>query len=426
MNSLANIDLSSPIEIKAYLSEQQAGLEERFFETSIETLQNQRAMMFDDLIIALWQYHQLDTIENLSLNAVGGYGRQTLHPKSDIDICILFDKSLPKAQETNLSAFLTHLWDLGVDIGHAVRSIKENINAAKTDITIATNLLDIRTLVGQPEQAKHILEALYNNSLWNSQKFCEHKLLEQDDRHDKAKNTALYLEPNVKNNPGGMRDVQTIIWIARKHYNVADVQSLKSLGVLKPDEYYELIESYDFICRIRWALHMVSNRAEEKLLFDSRQQIKKDEKRIKFLFEDLKREQDELQAFAKMIDEKIIQAEEAVKVLKLEKQSAAEQTEALNSIEKRTGTVDEVADNDLNRRVKVVKNWFKDLEPEQAAKYLKEFAERGDMAFVAKLLDSLEDRRVAKVLAAFDDAPLVAKIVDTFTKKDRAADTLQR
>jgi aminopeptidase N len=165
---------------------------------------------------------------------------------------------------------------------------------------------------------------------------------------------------------------------------------------------------------------------KEKVLFDSRQQIKKDEKRVKFLFEDLKREQDELKAFAKMIDEKIIQAEEAVKVLKLEKQSAAEQTEALNSIEKRTGTIDEVADNDLNRRVKVVKSWFKDLDPEQAAKYLKEFAERGDMEFVAKLLDSLEDRRIAKVLAAFDDAPLVAQIVDTFTNKDKAAEILQR
>ncbi|MDO6446129.1 [protein-PII] uridylyltransferase [Colwellia sp. 1_MG-2023] len=275
MNSLVNIDLSSSIAMKAYLAEQQQVFEERFFDTPIETLQNQRAILFDQLLIALWQHYQLDTIENLSLNAVGGYGRQTLHPKSDIDICILFDKSIAKNHEANLTAFLTRLWDLGVDIGHAVRSIKENINAAKTDITIATNLLDIRTLVGQPSHAKYMLEALYNNSLWNSEKFCQHKLQEQDDRHDKAKNTALYLEPNIKNNPGGMRDVQTIIWIARKHYNVPDVQSLKSLGVLKSDEYYELIESYDFICRIRWALHMVSNRAEEKLLFDHQLEVAK-------------------------------------------------------------------------------------------------------------------------------------------------------
>ena len=275
MNLLASIDFSNSIDIKAYLSEQKIAFEERFFDTSIETLQNQRAALFDELLVALWKYYQLDTVENLSLNAVGGYGRQTLHPKSDIDICILFDKSLAKSNEVNLSAFLTRLWDLGVDIGHAVRSIKDNIYAAKSDITIATNLLDIRTLVGQTEHAKDMLAMLYDNNLWSSQKFCQHKLQEQDDRHDKAKNTALYLEPNVKNNPGGMRDVQTIIWIARKHYNVADVQSLKSLGVLKPDEYYELIESYDFICRIRWALHMVSNRAEEKLLFDYQLEVAK-------------------------------------------------------------------------------------------------------------------------------------------------------
>ncbi|MEW6989937.1 [protein-PII] uridylyltransferase [Colwelliaceae bacterium 6441] len=268
MNTIAHTNLSDPKEIKAYLADQQAMLDERFFETSIDTLQNERAILFDDLLVALWKFYQLDVIENLSLNAVGGFGRQTLHPKSDIDICILFDKTLAKRDEENLSLFLTRLWDLGVDVGHAVRSIKENITAAKDDITIATNLLDIRTLVGQPNHAKSVLEDLYKNNLWNSHKFCQHKLQEQENRHSKAKNTALFLEPNIKNNPGGMRDVQTIIWIARKHYNVADVHSLKSLGVLKADEYYELIEAYDFVCRIRWALHTVSNRPEEKLLFD--------------------------------------------------------------------------------------------------------------------------------------------------------------
>lgn len=268
MNSIATIDLSSTTEIKAYISCQQTTLDESFFETPIEELQVKRAIVFDDLLVQLWKYYQLDSIDNLSLNAVGGYGRKTLHPQSDIDICILFEDSLTTKHEEKLSMFLTRLWDLGVDIGHAVRSMEDNVFAAKSDVTIATNLLDIRTLSGQKTHATNILNDLYSHAIWSSEAFCEHKLQEQDTRHDRAKNTALYLEPNVKNNPGGMRDVQTIIWIARKQYNVGDVQSLKSLGVLKPDEYYELIEAYDFICRIRWALHTVSNRAEEKLLLD--------------------------------------------------------------------------------------------------------------------------------------------------------------
>ena len=165
---------------------------------------------------------------------------------------------------------------------------------------------------------------------------------------------------------------------------------------------------------------------KEKLLFDGQQQLKKDEKRVSLLFEDLSREQEELEVFSKMIDEKIRQAKEAVNLLKLEKQAIMKEQAAPDSIEKRTGSTDEVAADDLNRRVKVVKSWFENLEPDRAAKYLKEFADRGDLEFVAKLLDSLEDRRIAKVLAAFNDATLVAKIVDTFTQQNKANKTLRR
>ena len=164
---------------------------------------------------------------------------------------------------------------------------------------------------------------------------------------------------------------------------------------------------------------------QKKEVTEAQQQLKRDEKRVQLLFEDLRREREELQAFAKQIDQKISEAKEAVELLKLEKRSVTDQTEALNTIERRTGTIEEATDQDLVRRVKTVKGWFRNLEPEQAAKYLKEFAQQGDIEFVAKLLDSLEDRQIAKVLASFDDAPLVAKIVDTFTKKDTGA-TLRR
>lgn len=165
---------------------------------------------------------------------------------------------------------------------------------------------------------------------------------------------------------------------------------------------------------------------KEKLLFDAQQKINMDEKRLKLLFEDLSREQDELEVFSKMIDDKIRQAQEAVNMLKLEKKAVMQEKDALGTIEKRTGSMDDVATDDLNRRVKVIKSWFEKLEPEQAAKYLKEFADRGDLDFVAKLLDSLEDRQIAKVLAAFNDATLVASIVDTFTNQKKTEKPLRR
>jgi len=265
--NIKDLEFSNSLEIRAYVEQHEASFNTQFFETSIENLLNKRAALFDELLARLWSYYNLDA-PNLSLNAVGGYGRSTLHPKSDIDICIIFSDRLSPEQETNLSSFLTKLWDFGVEIGHAVRSEKDNIDCARQDITIATNLLDIRTLSGTSCHANHIQDTLYNSEIWTSRTFFECKIQEQENRHSKAKNTTLYLEPNIKNNPGGMRDFQTIVWIASKHFNVSDVKSLKSLGFLKSDEYSELIESYDFICRIRWALHTISKRPEERLLFD--------------------------------------------------------------------------------------------------------------------------------------------------------------
>jgi vacuolar-type H+-ATPase subunit I/STV1 len=165
---------------------------------------------------------------------------------------------------------------------------------------------------------------------------------------------------------------------------------------------------------------------KEKAVGEAQEQIKRDEKRLKMLFEDLKREQEQLMIFAKRVDGQITQAREAVEELKLEKQAVILEKEQLQKLKKQTGTTGDVASKQVDLRVKAVKSWFQDLEPEPAAKFLKEFADAGDLEFVAKLLDSLEKRRIAKVLAAFDDAPLVAKIVNKFTGKSKSSDTIRR
>lgn len=165
---------------------------------------------------------------------------------------------------------------------------------------------------------------------------------------------------------------------------------------------------------------------KEKSVGEAQDQIKRDEKRLKMLFEDLKREQEQLMVFAKRVDDRITQAREAVEELKLEKQAISREKESLKKLQKDAGTSDDVANQTLDRRVKTVKSWFENLDAEPAAKYLKEIAQEGDLDFVAKLLDSLEHRKIAKVLAAFDDAPLVAKIVNRFTGKGNAADTIRR
>jgi hypothetical protein len=156
---------------------------------------------------------------------------------------------------------------------------------------------------------------------------------------------------------------------------------------------------------------------KERALVESRERLAKEEKRINLLFEDLKRERDELTAFGQLIESKIAKAAEVTDKLKVERQKLVDQTNTLSSLEKKTGkTPADAESSELDSRVDVVKSWFKNLDPEQAANYLKEFANRGDLQFSARLLDSLGDRQIAKILAAFNDPPLVAQIVDAYTK----------
>ncbi|MEW6982634.1 [protein-PII] uridylyltransferase [Colwelliaceae bacterium 6471] len=267
-------ELTTFAEIKLRLTDVENNLNAKFFKHSIQDLMVERASCFDEILVKLWKNTGLSS-KQISLNAVGGYGRKTLHPKSDIDIAVIYDDELTPIQQEQLSQFFTRLWDLGVDIGHSTRSVEQSYTAAKNDITIATNLLDIRCLSGAQHHAEMMLSELYSNALWTSASFYEAKLVEQNLRHQKAKNTALYLEPNVKNNPGGMRDVQTIMWIARKHFSVPDPHALKTTGFLRADELSELTEAHDFICRIRWALHIVAGKPQENLTFEYQADVAK-------------------------------------------------------------------------------------------------------------------------------------------------------
>jgi vacuolar-type H+-ATPase subunit I/STV1 len=156
---------------------------------------------------------------------------------------------------------------------------------------------------------------------------------------------------------------------------------------------------------------------KEGSLIESEKRLKKEEKRIGLLFEDLKQERDELTAFSQRVDAKVLEAREAVELLKMESQTLLDQKNALSALEKKTGkTSDDVQEDELDGRVEILKGWFAKLDPEVAASYLKEFANQGDLKLAAKLIDSLEERQIAKILAVLNDPPLVAQIVEAFTK----------
>jgi [protein-PII] uridylyltransferase len=227
-----------------------------------------RATLVDTLLRHIWQLMELHNEKNLALVAVGGYGRGQLQPHSDIDLLLLSKKTLSKSQQERIGQFITLLWDIGLDVGQSVRTIKETVQLAKQDVSIATNLVEARLLNGCQKTFDSLQEKLSSRGYWSSKDFFLAKYQEQKARHAKFNDTSYNLEPNVKESPGCLRDIQSIGWVAKKHFNAADGKDLLEHGYFNQQEFDELIECREILWRIRFALHIVAGRSENRLLFD--------------------------------------------------------------------------------------------------------------------------------------------------------------
>jgi [protein-PII] uridylyltransferase len=226
-----------------------------------------RAEFVDHILAKLWCQHHLDEFQ-ISLIAVGGYGRGELHPHSDVDILLLTQDKTDQQQEQQISAFITQLWDVKLDIGSSVRSVKECLKQAVADVTIATNLMEMRQISGTEALTEQLLPLLHEDVFWTSKKFFIAKREEQLQRHQQYHGAAYTLEPNLKANPGGLRDIQTIAWVAKRHFSANSLDELVEHNYLTKNEFFELLECQDYLWRMRFALHFVAGRSENRLLFD--------------------------------------------------------------------------------------------------------------------------------------------------------------
>jgi [protein-PII] uridylyltransferase len=247
-------------------------LRESFHQENTSDLLHARAEFVDHILRKLWSQHHLDEYQ-ISLVAVGGYGRGELHPYSDIDILLLTPEEISTELEENISAFITQLWDVKLDIGSSVRSVQECIAQATKDITIATNLLEMRLISGTETLTQQLLPLLDQHSFWSSKDFFIAKREEQAKRHQQYHGAAYTLEPNLKANPGGLRDIQTIAWVAKRHFAADSLEELVDHNYLTHDEFFELLECQDYLWRMRFALHFVANRNENRLLFDYQAEV---------------------------------------------------------------------------------------------------------------------------------------------------------
>ncbi len=267
---------ASPIAcLKSALASAGEILDQRFRNNEdIEDIVRNRAGVVDQILKLAWQLQQWPSLE-ISLVAVGGYGRGELAPHSDIDLLILTRKTPDKKIKTAVGNFLTLLWDIGLEIGQSVRSIKQCAQEAAKDITIATALMESRTLVGPESLQEEMYRATTANSVWPIKKFMRAKWDEQIARHEKYHDIDYALQPNVKTSPGGLRDIQTIAWVAKRHFNASSFRDLKELGFLTDTEQALIDKGQRFLWRIRYGLHLLEGRREDRLLFDKQRELAK-------------------------------------------------------------------------------------------------------------------------------------------------------
>ncbi|MES9830160.1 MAG: [protein-PII] uridylyltransferase [Candidatus Thiodiazotropha sp.] len=261
----------SPIQpCKVILKHYKEGVEERFStgQTPISKLVAERAQLIDELLVRAWNRY-LDISIEACLVAVGGYGRGELHPASDIDLLVLLDhEDLFESFKEPLTQFLTLLWDIGLDVGHSVRTIDDCVREADQDITVMTNLIESRRLVGSARLFSEMLEVTGPERMWNSHDFFEAKWNEQRIRHAKHDDTISNLEPNIKESPGGLRDIHMIGWVAKRHFKSKSLHDLVEHAFLTEAEYHTLIEGQEHLWRVRFALHLLTGRHDDRLLFD--------------------------------------------------------------------------------------------------------------------------------------------------------------
>ena len=244
---------------------------------NIRNLIYERAAFVDCIIHYAWS--QFEWNDDVSLLAVGGYGRGELHPKSDIDILILLsngnDKQYREHNREHIESFIALLWDIGLNVGHSVRTLHECKAIACDDITVFTSMMESRVLQGSTYLVEQLTSDTSAEHMWSNQSFFSAKMAEQQRRHEKYDDVEYNLEPNVKNAPGGLRDIQTIQWVAKRFFAVKTLQQLDGKGFFTNEEYALLCEGEEFLWRVRYGLHMLAKRPEERLLFDYQRKLAK-------------------------------------------------------------------------------------------------------------------------------------------------------
>jgi len=250
---------------KAHLQEGQRAIREHFAaDGDAARLLVERCRLVDQVLCELWR--ELDLPASLALVAVGGYGRGELYPASDVDLLILLPEQPGSALTARLERLICVFWDIGLETGHSVRTIEQCLEEASADITVQTAMIEARLLTGDALLFQGFTAVL--KASLDAPAFFQTKRMEQEDRHQRFSDTPYSLEANCKEGPGGLRDLQLILWIAQAAGYGRCWRDLEQRGFITAEE-QQLLETCEaFLCRLRTHLHLHVGRREDRLLFE--------------------------------------------------------------------------------------------------------------------------------------------------------------
>lgn len=261
-------------QFKQLLKQKASELQQKFDpHRSVSDLLKEKSDFVDNILSACWRHFLGEHAQKLSLVAVGGYGRRELFPYSDIDLVVLLDTDDTAPYQEALANFFTFLWDIGLKPGQSVCTVKGCIETAIADQTIMTSLMEVRLVSGCGKLYEALREQTTPDKIWPSDRFFIAKMEEQRQRYAKFHDTAYNLEPNIKEGPGGLRDMQVIAWVFKRHYNSSTLKELIKYEFLPDSEYNELMAARDVLWRIRYALHLLTGRGENRLIFDYQREL---------------------------------------------------------------------------------------------------------------------------------------------------------
>ncbi|QDP72611.1 [protein-PII] uridylyltransferase [Legionella israelensis] len=235
---------------------------------SIQVITRKLVHFIDELLIALFQKNNLHVDNAFCLIALGSYGRRELQLYSDIDLLLLHTNDINESSLDHAQSFIQDCWDIGLETSHQFTTVKHCADLASNDLSVISSIMDMHLLCGRANLMEELIYQTHPLHMWPSKEYFFAKQEEQNKRYKKYDETAYNLEPNVKNGPGGIRDLQILLSISKRHFNIKKLADGIYSGFILDKEYEELVSCQHFLWRVRFALHMLAGKKEDRLLFD--------------------------------------------------------------------------------------------------------------------------------------------------------------